>query len=677
MPGLEGTSLGRYQLLGRLGRGGMSEVYLAYDELMNRNVALKVVSSSHADYLERFHREAEAIASLHHDHILPAFDYGDQEPWHYLVMPHVEHGTLRERLDEGPLSLEDAGEMLDQIAGALQTAHDSGIIHRDIKPSNILLRNTHYAYLADFGLAKALAGGSELTQTGALLGTPEYMAPDLADGPATTSSDIYALGVLLYQMIAGRVPFTGETPVSIYMKHVREQPLPPSFYNPKIPHSIDQVVLRALEKDPRRRYQSAQELADGFERARLTPSIHETQEMQPYKTLQEAGQQSNGDTPIPASRRFGRQARQARQVRQNRTPSSQGRRLILPGNPTVAPSSIFPRRRRTAPIVDTESTAPAAVQQALANSAPYETANPVSAVPVRPLPRRRITRSIQGTHRTPKRKRVPLTTIIVVLGLLLFIVIPMVSIYYAFVTTPHKAPVQPTATTGAVITAQPTRLSGVTPTGQPPSNPAATATVQAVQQAQATATALGPTTSGTPILIDNLTTNTNNRWTEDAIHCVFAGNSYHVKLTQANFLQQCALSTPQMSNASVQVDVNLLSGTNAGMLLRVNGEQFYDFEINGQGQFFFRRHDPGAGSNYVYLYQKAASAAIAQNGQKNTLSVIANDNDFRLYINSVFVGEVRDGTYAHGQLALATGTIAPTNVGEASFNNLQIYKVTQ
>ena len=117
MPGLEGTSLGRYQLLGRLGRGGMSEVYLAYDERMDRNVALKVVSSSQSDYLERFQREAEAISSLHHPHILPAYDYGDQEPWHYLVMPNIEHGTLRHRLEQGALSLEDAGEMLKSNRG--------------------------------------------------------------------------------------------------------------------------------------------------------------------------------------------------------------------------------------------------------------------------------------------------------------------------------------------------------------------------------------------------------------------------------------------------------------------------------------------------------------------------------------------------------------------------------
>src|SRR3989442_912374 len=234
MPGLEGTSLGRYRLQSRLGRGGMSEVYLAYDELMHRDVAIKVVSSSHVDYIERFQREAKAIGNLHRNHILPAFDYGQQGPWHYLVMPYIDRESLSELLDRGPLTLDHAGELLSQIASALQHAHEHGILHRDIKPSNILLRDDHYAYLADFGLAKAMDGSSSVTHTGVLMGTPEYMAPELADGLVSTSSDLYALGILLYQMITGRLPFTGDTALAVYLRQMHEQPLPPSRFNPGI-----------------------------------------------------------------------------------------------------------------------------------------------------------------------------------------------------------------------------------------------------------------------------------------------------------------------------------------------------------------------------------------------------------------------------------------------------------
>jgi serine/threonine protein kinase len=184
MAGLEGMAFGPYHLKQLLGRGGMADVYLAYDEAMDRDVAIKVMSENSIGSLERFRREAEAIDKLCHEHILSVFDY-DEEPWHYLVMHYAPGGTLSDLLQTAPLTPEDAGEILDQIASALQCAHDHGVIHRDIKPSNILLRDPHYVYLADFGVAKMLSSKGEITQTGTLMGTPEYMAPDLAEGPAT------------------------------------------------------------------------------------------------------------------------------------------------------------------------------------------------------------------------------------------------------------------------------------------------------------------------------------------------------------------------------------------------------------------------------------------------------------------------------------------------------------
>ncbi|HET8909992.1 MAG TPA: protein kinase, partial [Ktedonobacteraceae bacterium] len=271
MSGLQGTTLGRYQITERLGRGGMSEVYLAYDEQMHRHVAVKVVVNGQTEYIERFRREAEAIGRLTHDHILPAFDYGEQDMYHYLVMPYIEHGTLRDLIAQGPLPIEHVAELLEQIASALDFAHQQGIIHRDIKPSNILLRDDHYIYLADFGLAKVIEGGSDLTQFGSLLGTPEYMSPELSSGPATTSSDIYALGILVYQMVTGTVPFIGDTPLSVYWKQIQEVPTPPTEINPNIPYAIELVILTALEKDPALRYQTPLDLSTAFQRALAMP----------------------------------------------------------------------------------------------------------------------------------------------------------------------------------------------------------------------------------------------------------------------------------------------------------------------------------------------------------------------------------------------------------------------
>ncbi len=260
---------GRYRLQQRLRRGGMSEVYLGYDELMHRDVAVKLVSSDDADSIQRLHREVQAMITMSHDHILPILDYGEYDSYHYLVMPYMKRGTLRERIAQRRLTEEEAGNILAQVASALQYAHDQGIIHRDIKPSNILLDDVdeQYVYLADFGLAKALEEGSDLTQTGYLIGTPEYMAPELVDRPESVSSDIYALGILLYQMLTGRTPFTGGTAVSVYWKHLRELPAPPSHLNPAISDAVEQVILCALNKDPQRRFPNAEAMAKVYETA--------------------------------------------------------------------------------------------------------------------------------------------------------------------------------------------------------------------------------------------------------------------------------------------------------------------------------------------------------------------------------------------------------------------------
>ncbi len=261
---LEGTQLGHYQLQQRLARGGMSEVYLAYDTQTQSVVALKVVNKLQEDHTRRFQREVKVLEQLVHPHILQVFDYGEDENWCYVAMPYVKDGTLRDRLRYGPLSLSEANLLFTQILEALQWAHEHGFLHRDIKPSNVLLHEGKHVYLADFGLAKSLEDEQDMTQTGCLIGTPEYMAPELSEELATCSSDIYSLGILLYQMLTGKVPFHGETPMAIYWKHLHEMPQPPSQLNPSIPLAVEHVILRALEKDPQPRFASVGEMAAAF-----------------------------------------------------------------------------------------------------------------------------------------------------------------------------------------------------------------------------------------------------------------------------------------------------------------------------------------------------------------------------------------------------------------------------
>ncbi len=266
--GIEGSTLGRYELRRRVAQGGMSEVYLGYDRRVRRKIAIKVLYGSSEPFVRRFEREALAVGTLSHDNILALYDFGEQRPWYYLVMPYVEGGTLRDYLlRRERLTLEEAGSFLNQIASALQYAHDHGVVHRDVKPSNILLRLDGHAYLVDFGLAKAKMEAESLTHAGAMVGTPEYMAPEQSNGEHDYRSDIYSLGIVLYQMLTGRVPFTAESPVAISLKHIQSQPPLPRQLNPEIPQSIEDVILKALEKDPNERYQEARILSAAYKKA--------------------------------------------------------------------------------------------------------------------------------------------------------------------------------------------------------------------------------------------------------------------------------------------------------------------------------------------------------------------------------------------------------------------------
>jgi len=267
MQQLEQITLGHYHIQNRLAKGGMAEVYLARDIETDQIVAVKLVHTSSGEYCERFRREVRVLATLSHKHILPVLDFGEHESWCYLISPYIEYGTLNERLAQGPLSLTDANQIFSQLAEALQYAHDQGIVHRDIKPSNVLMRDGTHVYLADFGLVKEEGVDNNLTLSGYLIGTPEYMAPELAEEDASLRSDIYALGILLYQMLTGRVPFKAGTPIGIYLCHIRDTPALPSTLNPAIPPIIEDVMMHALEKDPNRRFQSVQEFYRAFKYA--------------------------------------------------------------------------------------------------------------------------------------------------------------------------------------------------------------------------------------------------------------------------------------------------------------------------------------------------------------------------------------------------------------------------
>jgi beta-lactam-binding protein with PASTA domain/tRNA A-37 threonylcarbamoyl transferase component Bud32 len=254
---------GRYRVIRRLGSGGMANVYLAEDEELGRRVAIKVLDEKHANdeqFVERFRREAKNAASLSHPNIVSIYDRGEAEGTYYIAMEYIEGRTLKDLiLSRGPLPTERAVSYARQILGAVRFAHRKGIVHRDIKPHNVLVDTDGRLKVTDFGIARA--GASQMTEAGSIIGTAQYLSPEQARGASVDQrSDLYSVGIVLYEMLTGSVPFTGDTPVEIAMKHISAVPQPPSAARPSVPDDLDLVVLRALAKDPRERFQSAEEM---------------------------------------------------------------------------------------------------------------------------------------------------------------------------------------------------------------------------------------------------------------------------------------------------------------------------------------------------------------------------------------------------------------------------------
>ena len=288
-----GETVGAYRIIEPLGQGGMATVFKAYHAALDRYVAIKVLHPAFKEdpnFLSRFNREARIVAKLDHPNIVPIYDFAQDADTPYLVMRYVEGKTLKAILREGPIPTERVFSIIRPALDGLAYAHAQGVLHRDIKPSNIMVANDEHVYLADFGLARIAKAGESTMSQDMLIGTPQYISPEQASGkPIDERSDIYSVGIVLYEMLTGRVPFSADTPYSVIHDHIYT-PLPlPTSINPNLPPNLERVLVKALDKDPAARYASANELSAALDQARVAAPVVVSAPAQP------------GTTPAPAS----------------------------------------------------------------------------------------------------------------------------------------------------------------------------------------------------------------------------------------------------------------------------------------------------------------------------------------------------------------------------------------
>jgi len=263
-------TIGGYKIAEEIGKGGVATVYRAYQSQLERWVAIKIMEATEAsgkEFLDRFRREARAIAALRHPNVLTIYDYGEEKGIAYIVMEYVAGGTLKSSLTGQPMEWPDAATMVLPVGRALAYAHSEGIVHRDVKPANILLARPDWPLLADFGLVKLLGRKRGITQPGVSIGTPAYFSPEQASGDEVDHrTDIYGLAIVLYELLTGHLPFEADSPIEMMLRRLRENPVPPRQFNPLIPYQLEAIILRALARDPAARHPTMEALLQDLSR---------------------------------------------------------------------------------------------------------------------------------------------------------------------------------------------------------------------------------------------------------------------------------------------------------------------------------------------------------------------------------------------------------------------------
>ncbi len=661
---LEGKILDHYELRRLVGKGGMANVYEALDLLNHQKVAVKVFKREDDEMLRRFIREARVMASLRHEHLVPIIDSGQYQLYsdirYYMVMPYFEGGTLRARIRRTSLSLQETSQNLRNIASALDYIHSQGVIHRDIKASNILLNADNKVFLTDFGIARISTDTTQLTSTGDVLGTVDYVAPELFEEyhPADARSDLYSLGVLLYEMVTGRLPFAAESQLVVVSMHMNMRPPSPCSIVPTVSSKIERVLYKALEKKPEQRYASATELAEAFcyaafssKKTKTLDSIHKTKVEQ------------HEDAPVS----------KVRNEAIKPTATSIATVDALSSQLTLVNTGVGHQFK--APQTDFK----------------IETVQPE--LPFNPL-----TPSQEGVRPPKKNRWIAVLLAFLALTLLVTSMIAIVLVIphtkneqtilntTTQISTRTSAAVRatiPMATPNLTATAMAAQSATATARAQETATAIAGLTVTAEARASATAGVILTASSGKPIYVAALN-NANNanaveaNWDQNS-KCVFGSDGYHVK--EGTNWHGCKESSNTYQNMTVTVDMKILSGLSGGLFFRVSTDVFgeysgYLFEISSTGKYRISLFSQRISATITPLKNWTFSPALRQGyAASNTLQVIAQGNYLSLYANGAFLVQLADATYTSGLISFFATTDG-IKQADIVYGNLKIYPMS-
>jgi serine/threonine protein kinase len=639
----EGQQLSHYRLVRLLKSGGMGEVYLAVDTLLHRQVAIKVIDTYALRYAETdvakdaarlFLREAQAIAQLDQTNILPLYDSGEQSvngiALMYMVMPYRQAGSLadwkRTHFGEHPLPLAAVERIADQAALALQHAHDRQIIHQDVKPSNFLVQGNAehpselHLQLADFGVAKVMMMTSE---SQVIRGTPTYMAPEQWEGHPVPATDQYALAVMAYELLTGRPPFVGNGYQHMWHQHVHIAPSPPGRINPTLPQELDAVFLRALEKNPDRRYSSVSAFAHAFQRAVLNSgNVHQTLSI----TALEARTGTNRLLPLPG-----------------------GRQVIVPIPPGVNHGQVIRLEGFGRPTTYNNPVGALIVTIYIAPVVAVEVASPTTptfqhTVPVSNALARNNVKSTLPPVPIKKRKIKNRSRIAMTFAFVLVLLSGIASFYFV---TKISSPASPmhgnntnvtTTSTSDAVTKYPSYLPG----------------------------------NGTIALNDPMKDDSKGYvWNPPNYrYCYFQDGDLHVKVfgdnTDTGHFHPCIGKTPMFSDFAFQIKMSLIKGDCGGVLFRSHDPLFYYFYICQNGQYGLVRYQDNNDSSKNLILREGSSPQIKVGlGQSNIIAVRAQGYYTYLYVNQVQIDSAYDTSYnkgAIGVLARAFDLYRPTEV---------------